>query len=105
MKTRRIIVAALIALVAVGAWATFAFAAPATKNATVPEVASCAAMHKLTTMPQMHAQMPAALKAECDAMHGPMAPTGQLHGSMGATMSGLGGMGVMTDGSMLHMGG
>lgn len=83
MKARQIILVALIALAAMVALTTFAFAAPS--DTPVGGNAAHQAMHSASGMQQMHARMPAALQAQCNAMHAQM---GQMHKGMSGMMGG-----------------
>lgn len=69
--------------------------------ATQQMVAGMDAMHDSPAMQKVHAQMPAALRAQCEAMHGQM---DQMMSGPGSMMSGSGMTGgagsEMTDGSM-----
>ena len=97
MKTRRIILGTLIALVAVVLITTIAFAAnsrqaPATSGSTGWET-----MHNSAAMRQVHDQMPAELRAQCDSMHAQMA---QMHTNMGGVMGRIGTMGGLPMGGL-----
>ncbi len=62
--------------------------------------ATCNAMHESPAMERMHAQMPAAWRAQCDAMHAQMGQMMGGAGRMGPTMMTDGGPGggMMTGG-------
>ena len=98
MKTRRIVIGGLIALAVLVLLATFAFAAnsrqaPATSGSTAWET-----MHNSAAMRQMHDQMPAELRAQCDSMHAQMA---QMHTNMSGMMGGMGMMGGLPMGNSM----
>ncbi len=88
-----LLMVAAVALVALTAGIAFA-AGRGTQPTTTQQgmVQACDAMHDSPAMQRMHEQMPAALQAQCDAMHDQM---GQM---MGGGM--MGGSGMMGDQSM-----
>jgi hypothetical protein len=102
--TKRWIISGIAVVAILGATAGIAFAA-GNAGATSDQApvagqmwATCDAMHASPSMEAMRAQMPAALRAQCDAMHEQMA---QMMGGWGM-MNGSGMMGgaSATDGSM-----
>jgi hypothetical protein len=93
MKARWIVLAGLIAAVLV---VTVGFAMArqypgASRWAGGDMAAACEAMHRSPAMERMHAQMPARLREQCNAMHAHM---GQMMEQMGGMMTG----GMMTGG-------
>ena len=98
MKTRRIVLLTLIALVAVVLLTTIAFAANS-RQAPATSGSSWETMHNSAAMRQVHDQMPAELRARCDSMHAQMT---QMHANMGGMMGGMGMMGgASMGGSMM----
>ncbi len=66
---------------------------------------ACAAMHESAAMEQMHAQMPAEVRAQCDSMHAQMAGMMGGSGMMGSgMMGGATGSGMMTGSMAAHHG-
>ena len=112
MRTRWIIGGvAMVALLAVATGIAYA-AGTGNADANTPGasglVTACVSMHDSPTMRAMHAQMPEALQAQCDAMHaqmanvmggtGMMGGAGMMVGTGTTTGSGMmGGTGMMGD--------
>jgi hypothetical protein len=97
---------AAVALVVLTAGIAFAAGRGTQPNPTQQESGqACDAMHDSPAMRQMHERMPAALQAQCDAMHeqvdqmmGASGGSGMMGGSGDSGM--MGGSGMMGDQSM-----
>ncbi len=92
---------AAVALVALTAGIAFAAGRGATTPTSTGQgmVQACDAMHDSPAMERMHEQMPAALQAQCDAMHEQMNQMMGGFGMMGGSGM-MGGLGMMEDQSM-----
>jgi hypothetical protein len=89
-RTTTILATLIVALLAMGSAAVAAQRGDAGAVEAQPTMMDMDAMHRSPEMRAMHAQMPADLAAQCDAMHAGMAE------HMGKGM----GMGQMMDGAM-----
>jgi hypothetical protein len=105
MRKRWIVLGVAVA-VAVAVTAGIALAAsrgPAAPTSTGQAmVQACDVMHDSQAMQQMYGQMPAALRAQCDAMHDQM---DQMMGGSGQGMMGGSGQGMMGGSGQGMMGG
>ena len=80
MKKRYVLIAgAVLAVSLLGGTAAVASASAPPDPVWSGPVTACAAMHDTPAMEQMHAHMPPALQARCDAMHA------QMHAGMMAS--------------------
>ena len=103
MKTRQVVIASVLGLVllTVGLVGAVAASSSSTSDGSTQATLAVTGMHDTPAMERMHAAMPTALQAKCDAVHARMA--GMMDGGMmdGGMMDGGMMDGGMMDGGMM----